>query len=332
MSFDFNNPLIPIPRSFEHSYTTANRQFRNDRIHLSAVTGTYRVFIFHKRVMLHIAGGEGRIAGKFNSDNGTGYFLSDGRGEELGGNEWIDFTWFGEKSSIRCVDDRRRVRQEREARGMMARVQRGYGSLQFSYRQGTIEAAVLFHGQGKGMDQWFRGPRLDTTYRVAPSFVYRRNLMDLQKRWNHQLALSRSDACITENEDEEGDIWESDDDSVVEVGAMDWEIIGRRKDSMFSNRSRYVNGSRRPSAQYDLRSDMRDLREWVDQTGSRELKGLKELKKWEESKTLDELDRLRHLKGWEERNGFKGLRNEAGSGPMMGNYVVSGGERPNLKY
>jgi hypothetical protein len=283
--------------------------------------------------MLHISGGEGRITGKFNSDNGTGYLISEGQGEELRSEEWVDFTWFGEKSSILSIKERKRVKEQREARGMMARVHRGYGSLQFSYNAGGIEAAVIFHGQGKGMDQWFRGPKYITQYRTPPSFIYRRSLIDLQKRWNRQdrAPAQPSGARMPGNEDE----WKSDDESVLEVGAMDWEVIGARKDSMFSNRPQYSNNSRHADTPVDLRG----LREWTEQTSPRELKELKELKRWEESKTPDELDRLRHLKNWEERNGFKGLSNSMSNGPgaasasvMMGPYVVTGGEWPRLRY
>lgn len=221
--------------------------------------------------MLHLAGGQGKIAGKFNSDNGSGYFLSDGQGKELGTNEWIDFTWFGERSSIRSVSERRRVKREREAQGILAHVDRGYGSLQFTRamsKEGAIEAAVIFHGQGKGMDQWFRGPKKIMSYGVAGTAVYRKQWIDLQKRWQRQQAPFRFGV-----EDDEGE-WESDDESVVEVWVMDWDIVGARKDSMFSNRSEHVNGSRKAT----IRNELRDLGEWVAQIGSKELDELKELK------------------------------------------------------
>lgn len=92
--------------------------------------------------MLHISGGEGRISAKLNSKNGTAYMLSDGKSstDSIGTNEWIDFTWFGEKSTIRSVDDRRRVRAEREQMGLFARVQRGLGSLQFTFTKGEFNS------------------------------------------------------------------------------------------------------------------------------------------------------------------------------------------------
>lgn len=155
MSFDFNDPSMPIPRGTDtyipvpapytsrgtDTYIPRSHQSytptRNARIHLSAITGSYRVFMYDKKIMLHISGGHGKIAGKFNSEQATGYILSDGQGgDEIGTGEWVDFTYFAEKSSIRSIEDRKRVRAERENMGLIARVQRGQGSLQFAYHRG----------------------------------------------------------------------------------------------------------------------------------------------------------------------------------------------------
>jgi hypothetical protein len=317
--FDFNDSSLPLPRSCApcKPVNHASNRPLESRIHLSAVSGTYRVYVFHMHLMLHMTGEQGKIAGKFNSDTGSGYFVSDGQGEDLGANEWIDFTWFGERSSIRSVRERRRVKELRENRGLMARVERGYGSLQFTRKAGVIEASVIFHGQGKGMDEWFRGPKLITSYGVSPIFIYKRRLMELQQRWNYQPDLYRPRPH--EDEDEE-DIWESDDESVVDRDAMDWEIIGARKDCRFLNRSGHVSAS----CQSNGRKGYRTMKGWVAKISSKELSELKELKKWEESKTRDELDRLRHLKAWAERNGLAGVKNEAESGAgIMGRYLVS---------
>lgn len=100
--------------------------------------------MYGKRIMLHISGAHGKLAGKFNSEHATGYMLSDGQGgDEIGAGEWIDFTYFAEKSSIRSVEDRKRVRAERENMGLIARVQRGHGSLQFSYNRGVFAICNL---------------------------------------------------------------------------------------------------------------------------------------------------------------------------------------------
>lgn len=153
MSFDFNDPSIPLPRGTDSyvpapaPYASRNNQYyapRNARIHLSSITGSYRVFMYDKKIMLHISGGQGKLAGKFNSEHATGYILSDGQGgDEIGTGEWIDFTYFAEKSSIRSIEDRKRVRAQRENIGLIARVQRGHGSLQFSYNRGKCDNCNL---------------------------------------------------------------------------------------------------------------------------------------------------------------------------------------------
>lgn len=143
--------------------------------------------------------------------------------------------------------------------------------------------------------------------------------MGLQQRWSRQHPGTGYNA----GGGEEGDIVDSDDETVDEVDAMEYEVVGARTAGMYQNRPQL---SRRP--QTGLQYDMRGLREWADAKGARELQSLKELKAWEDGKCPDELDRLRHLKNWEERNGFIGLRTM----PMMGNYAVTGGNWPNLQY
>ncbi|KAE9970875.1 hypothetical protein EG328_006006 [Venturia inaequalis] len=318
MSFDFNDPSMPIPRGTDRyvpapapapaTYAPPNDQYyappRNARIHLSSITGSYRVFMYDKRIMLHISGGHGKLAGKFNSEQATGYILSDGQGgDEVGTGEWIDFTYFAEKSSIRNIDDRKRVRAERE-------------------NLGVVEAAVIFHGgQGRGFDEWFRGPKLVTSYTIAPWFVYKRFLLNLQKRWIHQRPET---GYSTDHGDEEGDISDSDDETVDGLDTMECEVIGARPAGMYQNLPQL---SRRP--QIDLQYDTGGLREWAEAKGIRELQSLKDLKAWEDGKSPDELDRLRHLMNWAERNGFTGLRQMG----MMGNYTVTGGGQwPSLQY
>ncbi|TLD35083.1 Phospholipid:diacylglycerol acyltransferase [Venturia nashicola] len=341
MSFDFNDPSMPIPRGTDNyrpvaapyaprgtdTYIPRKKHYytppHNARIHLSAITGSYRVFMYDKRIMLHISGGHGKLAGKFNSEHATGYLLSDGQGgDEVGLEEWIDFTYFAEKSSIRSIDDRKRVRAERENMGLIARVQRGHGSLQFAYNRGVVAAAIIFHGgQGQGFDEWFRGPKLVTSYTIAPWFVYKRFLLNLQKRWIHQRPAPGHSVG---RGDDEGDILDSDDETVDGVDAMHCEVIGARPAGMYQNRPQL---SRRP--QPNLHYDMNGLREWAEAKGVREVQSLKELKAWEDGKSPDELDRLRHLMSWAERNGFTGLR-EMG---VVGNYTVTGGAQwPNLQY
>ncbi|QDS71855.1 hypothetical protein FKW77_009990 [Venturia effusa] len=327
MSFNFNDLSIPIPRGID-SYIPApcaprKPEYyapRKARIHLSAITGSYRVTMYGKRIMLHIAGGHGTLAGKFNSESATGYILSDGQGgEDVGTGDWIDFTYFAEKSSIRNIEDRKRVRAEREEMGLIARVQRGHGSLQFAYHRGIVEAAIIFHGgQGKGFDEWFRGPKLVTAYSIAPWYVYRKFLMNLQHRWCRQGPSNG----YTVGEENEEDTLNSDDESVDVKDAMECEVIGARTAGLYQNRPQL---SRQP--QIGLHYDISGLREWTEAKGIKEVQRLKELKAWEDKKSPDELDRLRHLKNWSERNGLTGAM------PMMGNYPVTGGSQwPTLQY
>lgn len=144
--------------------------------------------------------------------------------------------------------------------------------------------------------------------------------MNLQKRWIHQ----RPETGYNSGGRDEGDVLNSDDETVDGVSAMECELIGARPAGIYQNHPQL---SRRP--QIGLQYDMSGLREWAEAKGVRELQSLKELKAWEDGKSPDELDRLRHLMNWAERNGFAGLRQMG----MMGNYTVTGGAQwPNLQY
>lgn len=189
---------------------------------------------------------------------------------------------------------------------------------------GVIEAAIIFHGQGSGMDQWYRGPKLITSYSVPQWFVWMRHMKDLQIRFDRQRFAVQSSVFDDPGADGDGDLWESDDDSIVDARAMDQEV----KEA--PNRPSQSNHTPRPRNSDS--NDTKGLRGWIKATGAREIQILKELKQWEEKKAPDELDRLRHLKNWAERNGFTGLTAEAPAVPTTGNYIVSGDYWPRLTY